>query len=75
MRPHRRAKPTCSIKNWYPNANLKFLLDYSHVRVDRLNPARSANPFPFGDAPLTPPFGAEIGQDLNSYALRTQFTF
>lgn len=61
--------------NWYPNTNLKFLLDYSRVRVDRLNPARSASPIPFGDAPLTPPFGAEVGQDLNTYALRTQFTF
>jgi len=61
--------------NWYLNANLKFLLDYSHVRVDRLNPARTSSPIPFGDPPLTPPFGVDIGQDFNTYALRTQFSF
>ena len=61
--------------NWYLNANLKFLLDYSHVRVDRLNPARTASPIPFGDPPLTPPFGVDIGQDFSTYALRTQFSF
>ncbi len=61
--------------NWYLNANLKFLLDYSHVKVDRLNPARTASPIPFGDPPLTPPIGVQIGQDLSTYALRTQFSF
>ena len=61
--------------NWYLNTNLKLLLNYSHIKVDRLNPARAASPIPFGDAPLTPPFGVQIGQDLNSYALRTQFSF
>ena len=61
--------------NWYLNANLRFLLDYSHIKVDRLNPARTASPTPFGDPPLTPPFGVQIGQDLNTYALRTQFSF
>lgn len=61
--------------NWYLNANLRFLLDYSRIKVDRLNPARTASPIPFGDPPLTPPFGVQIGQDLNTYALRTQFSF
>jgi phosphate-selective porin OprO and OprP len=61
--------------NWYLNANLKLLFDYSRIKVDRLNPARTGSPTPFGDAPGTPPFGVQIGQDLNTYALRTQFSF
>ncbi len=61
--------------NWCLNANLKLLFDYSRIMVDRLNPARTASPTPFGDAPGTPPFGVQIGQDLNTYGLRTQFSF
>ena len=61
--------------NWYLNANLRLLLDYSRIKVDRLNPARTVSPIPFGDSPATPPFGVQIGQDLNTYALRTQFSF
>jgi phosphate-selective porin OprO/OprP len=61
--------------NWYLNVNLKLLFDYSRIEVDRLNPARTGSPIPFGDGALTPPFGVQIGQDLNSYALRTQFSF
>jgi phosphate-selective porin OprO/OprP len=57
--------------NWYPNANLKFALDYMHIEVDRLNPGGGA----FGAAPSTPPAGVHIGQDLNVLALRSQFGF
>lgn len=60
--------------NWTVNANLRFLLDYSQVEVDRLNPA-TVTSLPFGPAPGTPPVGVEIGQDLDIYALRTQFSF
>lgn len=60
--------------NWTVNTNLRFLLDYSQVEVDRLNPA-SLTSLPFGPAPATPPAGVEIGQDLDIYALRTQFSF
>ena len=60
--------------NWYINSNLRLLLDWSHVDVDRLNPA-TATSLPFGPAPLTPPVGVQIGQILDIYALRTQFAF
>jgi hypothetical protein len=36
--------------------------------VDRLNPAGPGNPTPFGAPPA-------IGQDLDVYAVRTQFSF
>lgn len=61
--------------NWYLNANIRFLLDYSHVRIDRLNPSSIGSPTPFGIAPLTPPVGVQIGQKFSSYALRSQFSF
>lgn len=61
--------------NWYPNPNVKLMMDYMMIDVDRLNPAGPANTTPFGPAPNTPPLGAEIGQDLDVFALRTQFSF
>ncbi len=61
--------------NWYPNPNLRFLLDYEHVNVQRLNPAGPANLTPFGAAPATPPVGVDIGQTFNAYALRSQYSF
>jgi phosphate-selective porin OprO/OprP len=61
--------------NWYPNPNLKMMLDYMLIDVDRLNPASLTSPQPFGPAPNTPPPGAEIGQDLDVFALRTQYSF
>jgi phosphate-selective porin OprO and OprP len=61
--------------NWYPNPNVKMMLDYMLIDVDRLNPAGSGNTQPFGPAPNTPPPGVEIGQDLDVIALRTQFNF
>jgi phosphate-selective porin OprO/OprP len=61
--------------NWYPNPNLKMMLDYMLIDVDRLNPASLASPQPFGPAPNTPPPGVEIGQDLDVFALRTQYSF
>jgi len=45
------------------------------IDVDRLNPAGPGNTQPFGPAPNTPPVGVEIGQDLDVFALRTQFSF
>jgi len=56
-------------------ANVKFLLNYLRIDVDRLNPAGPGNPTPFGASPATPPLGAAIGQSLNAYALRTQYSF
>lgn len=61
--------------NWYPNPNLRFLLDFLHVNIDRLNPAGPGNLTPFGATPATPPIGVDIGQSFNAYALRSQYSF
>ena len=61
--------------NWYLNANFKLLLNYLDISVDRLNPMGVGNLTPFGAAPATPPPGVEIGQDLEVYALRAQYSF
>lgn len=61
--------------NWFPNPNVKVMLNYLMIDVDRLNPAGPGNTTPFGPAPNTPPIGVEIGQDLDVFALRTQFSF
>ena len=61
--------------NWYPNPNMKLMLDYLMIDVDRLNPAGPGNTAPFGAAPNTPPIGVQIGQDLDVIALRSQFSF
>lgn len=61
--------------NWYLNTNIKLMLNYLHVDVDRLNPAGPGNPTPFGASPATPPLGVQVGQDLDIYALRSQFSF
>ncbi|HET7808972.1 MAG TPA: porin [Steroidobacteraceae bacterium] len=61
--------------NWFPNPNVKVMLNYILIDVDRLNPAGPGNPSPFGPEPNTPPIGVQIGQDLDVVALRTQFSF
>jgi phosphate-selective porin OprO/OprP len=61
--------------NWYLNPNFKVLFDYLMIDVDRLNPAGPGNTAPFGAGAATPPIGAQIGQDLDVFALRTQFSF
>lgn len=61
--------------NWYPTANTKFMLDYQHISVDRLNPASPSDPEPFGSGDATPPIGVQIGQTLHAFALRTQYSF
>jgi phosphate-selective porin OprO/OprP len=61
--------------NWFMNPNVKLMLDYMLIDVDRLNPAGPGNTAPFGPSPATPPIGVQIGQDLDVIALRTQFSF
>jgi len=61
--------------NWYLNPNFKVMMNYLMIDVDRLNPAGPGNFAPFGPSPSTPPLGAEIGQDLDVFALRTQYSF
>ena len=61
--------------NWYPTANIKFMFDYQHISVDRLNPASPTDPEPFGTGDATPPIGVQIGQTLHALAVRTQYSF
>lgn len=61
--------------NWYLNTNVKLMLNWLHIDVDRLNPAGVGNLTPFGPAPGTPPIGLQIGQDVDIYGLRTQYSF
>ena len=52
--------------NWYPNTFVRFMLDYQHVRIDRLSPNATL---------YQTPTGAQIGQSYNALALRSQFAF
>ncbi|MFA5989551.1 MAG: porin [Sphingomonas sp.] len=61
--------------NWYLNSNVKLLLDYQLVQVNRLNPASAATPAPFGTGAATPPVGAQIGQSYSAVSLRSQVAF
>jgi phosphate-selective porin OprO/OprP len=61
--------------NWYLNPNIKVLFNYLMIDVERLNPAGPGNATPFGAGASTPPVGVDIGQDLDVYAVRTQFSF
>jgi phosphate-selective porin OprO/OprP len=52
--------------NWYPTPIVRFMLDYQHVRIDRLSPNASV---------YQTPTGAQIGQSYNAVALRSQVAF
>ena len=56
--------------NWYLNAATRLTADYQYVDVDRLSPGGNN----FGTV-STPPAGAQIGQSLNIFSLRAQFSF
>ncbi|MEQ1755811.1 MAG: porin [Micropepsaceae bacterium] len=58
--------------NWYVNNNIRFLLDYQWVNVDRLSTG-AANAY--GTGVFVPPAGSQIGQDVQIVSVRTQFTF
>lgn len=52
--------------NWYPNALVRFMLDYQHVRIDRLSPNATL---------YQTPVGAQIGQTYDTVSVRSQFAF
>jgi hypothetical protein len=75
QRSGRRAGDLRGRYQLYLNSNLKLMLNYLHIDVDRLNPAGLENAAPFGPPPATPPIGVNVGQTLDVYALRSQFSF
>jgi phosphate-selective porin OprO/OprP len=52
--------------NWYPNTVVRFMVDYAHVKIDRLSP--NATLYQTGT-------GAQIGQSYNVLSGRAQFAF
>jgi phosphate-selective porin OprO/OprP len=52
--------------NWYVNPLVRFMLDYEHVKIDRLSP---------NAALFQTPVGAQICQSYDAIALRSQFAF
>jgi phosphate-selective porin OprO/OprP len=58
--------------NWYWNAFARMMFDYSHVKIDRLSPATTAT---LASTVWLTPLGAQIGQDFDFWAVRTQFAF
>lgn len=58
--------------NWYWNPFTRLMLDYQHVKVERLSPAASASA---ASTIWLAPLGAQIGQSFNVWSVRTQFAF
>ena len=52
--------------NWYLNPVVRLMVDYQHVKIDRLSPSA---------ATFATPAGAQIGQSYNAVSVRSQFSF
>lgn len=52
--------------NWYMNPVVRFMLDYQHVKIDRLSPSATA---------FLTPAGAQVGQSYDDISLRSQLAF
>lgn len=57
--------------NWYPNSAVRFQANFQNLEVDRISPGGTA----WGPGALTPPGGAQVGQDLRVWSFRTQYAF
>ncbi len=55
--------------NWYPNANMRFMLDYLHGTIDKAFSTAA------GGGIAGTPLGAEIGGNFDALVLRSQFAF
>jgi phosphate-selective porin OprO and OprP len=55
--------------NWYPNANMRFMLDYLHGTIDKAFSTAA------GGGVAGTPLGAEIGGNFDALVLRSQFEF
>jgi phosphate-selective porin OprO and OprP len=55
--------------NWYPNANMRFMLDYLHGSVSKAFSTAA------GGGIAGTPLGAEIGGNFDALVLRSQFEF
>jgi len=60
--------------NWYVNSLVRFMLDFQHVRINRLSPATAANSLSVWQIP-TASVGAQIGQSYDVVSLRSQVAF
>ncbi|HVH80266.1 MAG TPA: porin [Stellaceae bacterium] len=55
--------------NWYPNANMRFMLDYIHGTVNKAFSTAA------GGGVAGTPLGAEVGGNFDAVVLRSQFAF
>jgi len=55
--------------NWYPNTNMRFMLDYLHGTIDKAFSTAA------GGGVTGTPLGAQVGGNFDALILRSQFAF